>query len=105
MFHPFRGPLPAIPFLRRVYATELILQGRVREGREVVASSVVPSDETILAWADFVAGDNEGAIARYEQALTRIKKELNKRKYFFTDIPGMFFIPSLIRTGQPDRLR
>ncbi|MBT1075120.1 SNF2-related protein [Geobacter grbiciae] len=94
-----------IPFLRQVYATELILRGRVREGREVVASHATPTDLTILAWADFLAGDDEGAIARYEQALTLIKKELNKRKYFFTDIPGMFFIPSLIRTGQPDRLR
>jgi len=93
------------PVFRQVYATELILRGRVREGREVVASHTAPTDLTILAWAHFLAGDDEGAIARYEQALTLIKKELNKRKYFFTDIPGMFFIPALIRIGQPDRLR
>ncbi len=94
-----------ISFLRQVYATELIMRGRVREGREVVATYATPTDLTILAWADFLAGDDEGAISSYGEALTRIKKELNKRKHFFTDIPGMFFIPSLIRTGQPDRLR
>jgi len=93
------------PFLRQVYATELILRGRVREGREVVAPHTDPTDLTILAWAHFLTGDDEGAISHYETALTRLKKEQNKRKHFFTDIPGMFFIPALIRTGQADRLR
>ncbi len=56
-------------------------------------------------WVALLRGEYETAIAHYEAALKALKKETGKRKVFFDDVDGLFFILLLIQTGAPNRLQ
>ena len=51
------------------------------------------------------AGSATAAIEQFDAALLRLKKETGKRKTFFDDITGPFFILALIGSGEPETAR
>ncbi len=56
-----------------------------------------------VAWIAFLRGENDRAISLYESALQVLKKSTRKRKVFFEDLSGVFFIFALIqRRGSQD---
>jgi len=55
-------------------------------------------------WLALLRGEHDGAIAHYEAALKALKKETGKRKVFFDDVDGVFFILLLIKIGSTARL-
>lgn len=56
-------------------------------------------------WLAFLAGDHQKAIACYTSALKSFKKATKKRKVFFDDIGGIFFILALLQEGSAARLQ
>ncbi|MBE9029400.1 DEAD/DEAH box helicase [filamentous cyanobacterium LEGE 11480] len=54
------------------------------------------------AWLEFLRGNTDRAIELYELAYQVLKKPLRKRKVFFDDLSGVFFILALVKRGEPD---
>jgi superfamily II DNA or RNA helicase len=52
-----------------------------------------------LAWISFLQGDIDRAIALYETAFQALKQASRKRKLFFDDLSGVFWILALIHRG------
>jgi hypothetical protein len=57
------------------------------------------------AWIAFLRGDTDRAISLYESAFQVLKKSSRKRKVFFEDLSGVFFIFALIQRGGPQDMR
>ena len=92
------------PDLGYSLAFELILRGRAGEALPFLASYNGSSIEGLHGFIAFLQGDDATAIARYETGLTLLKKISGKRKIFYTDFSGYFFILALIRSARPERL-
>jgi len=93
------------PYLRDALARILIFQGRLDEALQVVKQDQDKGliyAELVEAWCDFLRGNNDQAIARYQAALKRYRKGSDRRKLYFRQVSGLFFILALMKTGQPD---
>jgi hypothetical protein len=53
---------------------------------------------SLLGWISFLAGDDEGAIRHFRDALKIIKSATRRRKIYFSSPAGLFFIFALLRT-------
>ena len=85
-------------------AFELIVRGRPREAAPFLVRFSGSSVEGLHGLIAFLQGDEADAIARYETGLNLLKKGSGKRKIFYTDFSGYFFILALIRCAKPERL-
>ena len=86
----------------------LILHGRLEEAYQSLTT--MPQASRDLAqmnegWLALLNGDTERAITHYTAALQAYKEVSNKRKTYFYDINGIFFIFALIKEGSASRLR
>ncbi len=54
------------------------------------------------AWLTFLRGNVDRAIELYELAYKTLKQPLRKRKVFFDDLCGVFFVLALVQRGTPD---
>lgn len=98
---------PCSDYLKLVLAEQLLLRSYVEE----VPSVLEAFDETnqnsaavYWGWLAFLQGDTAQAIDHYSNALTGLRKTKRKRNYFFTGIPGLFFILALLQEDSPERL-
>jgi superfamily II DNA or RNA helicase len=57
------------------------------------------------AWIAFLRGDTDRAISLYEAAFQVLKKSSRKRKVFFEDLSGVFWIFALIQRQGPQDMR
>ena len=88
-----------------LYLTQLLLRGEIRKAAHILKhSETVPLDE-LRGWLAVLEGDDERAITLFEQGLAAIKKETGKRKVFFRDLSGLFYLLALIRSGLPHQLQ
>ncbi len=90
--------------LRDLLALQLIVRGKFAQARAMVENQQTPCSLALLGWLDFLSGEDEKAIAHYETALSLLKKATRKRKIFFADVTGIFYILALIRSGDHARL-
>jgi superfamily II DNA or RNA helicase len=89
----------------KLYLEKLLLRGEIRKAAAIMtASESVPLEE-LRGWLAVLEGDDARAIALFEQGLTRLKKETGKRKIFFRDLSGLFYLLTLIRSGLPHHLQ
>lgn len=58
----------------------------------------------LLGWHQTLTGHDQEAIAQFSKDLSAFLKLIGKRKNFLDDASGIFFILSLIRTGDPNHL-
>ncbi len=58
-----------------------------------------------VAWIAFLRGETDRAISLYEAAFQGLKKSTRKRKVFFEDLSGIFFILALIQRNGAEDLR
>jgi len=84
-----------------IIAGRLILKGMIKSADNIL--SVLDGMEalTLKGFSAFIAGRNEESISYYNAALKLLKKTTRKRKIYFNNIPGLFFILALIRSGTP----
>jgi hypothetical protein len=93
------------PELLKRYLAQLLLRGKIKKAAAVMAASeAVPLDE-LRGWLAFLEGDDEKAISHFELGMARLKKETGKRKVFFPDLSGLFYLLALIRSGLPQQLQ
>ncbi|MBC7964089.1 MAG: hypothetical protein H7Y05_14240, partial [Steroidobacteraceae bacterium] len=89
----------------RLYLTQLLLRGDIRKAAFIIKNSeTVPLDE-LRGWLAVLEGDDEHAITLFEKGLAVIKKETGKRKVFFRDLSGLFYLLALVRSGLPQQLQ
>ncbi|MDO9308494.1 MAG: hypothetical protein Q7V04_05470, partial [Deltaproteobacteria bacterium] len=89
----------------KLYLTQLLLRGDVNRAALILKNSeTVPLDE-LRGWLAVLQGDDDQAIACFEKGLAALKKETGKRKVFFRDLSGLFYLLALIRSGLPQQLQ
>ena len=94
----------SLDFLK-IYLSQLLLRGNIRKAAMIMEKSAsLPLDE-LRGWLTVLQGDDEGAIVHFEKGMVRLKKETGKRKVFFEDLSGLFYLLALIRSGLPSQLQ
>lgn len=95
-----------IPFdLLKLYLTQLLLRGEIRKAAALLAGNESLPLEEVRGWLAVLQGDDERAILLFAQGMARLKKETGKRKVFFPDLSGLFYLLALIRSGLPQQLQ
>lgn len=89
----------------KLYLTQLLLRGDIRKAAAILKNSETAPLDELRGWLAVLEGDDERAIAHFERGLAAIKKETGKRKVFFRDLSGLFYLLALIRSGLPQRLQ
>lgn len=91
----------------RVFLSEqAILQGRLDEAKEAAAGMANDIQTSLVKGVSaFFTGRNEEAISQYEAALALLKKKTRKRKTYFVNLSGIFFILALLKSGTPNHVR
>jgi len=88
-----------------LHLTQLLLRGKIRKAAGIMeANASIPLDE-LRGWLSVLEGDDEKAVAFFEKGVARLKKETGKRKVFFRDLSGLFYLLALIRSGLPQQLQ
>ncbi|HCE68330.1 MAG TPA: hypothetical protein DER40_12695 [Geobacter sp.] len=89
----------------KLYLTQLLLRGDVSKAALILKNSeTVPLDE-LRGWLAVLQEDDDQAIACFEKGLAALKKETGKRKVFFRDLSGLFYLLALLRGGLPQQLQ
>ncbi len=94
--------------LKQSLVEQLLLRGDIEEVPAMLdslAKNSVDSVESYWGWLTFIQGDASKAIDYYTQALAQLRQVKNKRKAYFTNISGLFFILALLQDGSRERLQ
>ncbi len=92
------------PHLWYTYAFELIMRGRPAQALQFLEPQSGVGAESLRGFIAFLQGDDDAAIGSYEAGLAQHRKATGKKKIFYTDFSGYFFILSLIRSAKPEQL-
>ncbi len=88
-----------LPF-HRLLAAFLLWRGDLAEVRKLVRENPESFVASGMAGCiDFMLGNNEQALVQFERDLQQLKKIGSGRRMFFPSIAGLFFILSLLKTG------
>jgi hypothetical protein len=94
---------PLSPESRHVLLVEqLLLRGKLVEAKDLLdkfPANWRDRNLPLWGWYHFIRGENEIAIAEYENALRAVKKSSGKKKIYFPSTSGLFFILALLRRG------
>ncbi len=87
----------------------LCVLGRILRGECLLAcetaSGLDPlSGSTSAAWLDFLAGNNQRAIAGFEEAVKLTRKQTRKRNAYVFGLPGIAFVLALVKDGKSKSL-
>jgi superfamily II DNA or RNA helicase len=85
--------------LTDLYCRELLLRGRRAEAEHAAREMSNSKQLALLGWCAMLSGAFQESSDYYDAALLRLKKETGKRKTFFDDISGPFYILALIASG------
>ncbi len=93
-------------YLRYGLAQYLILQGKLEEAEQLLSrEGGLVGTEAARAWLAFLRAEDDKAIAWYESALSKLRKETNKRKVYFRAVYGAYFALLLLAHKDPVRTR
>jgi hypothetical protein len=88
-----------LPF-QRLLASFLLWRGKLAEVEELLLNNPESFVASGMAGCiDFMLGNNEQALAKFEKDLQQLKKIGSRRRIFFPSIAGLFFILALLKTG------
>ena len=82
-------------------AEQSILEGRFEAAEKMIAGTDGKAADLIRGSYAFLADKNEAAIAHYETAMQLLKKGSRKRKIYFNNLSGIFYILALLKSGTP----
>ena len=99
------GHLQQAEQLAFMCAGHFIFNGELDKARRLLPCTNDYYHLLINAWLQFLQGENEQAIANFEQAIVLAKKMSGKRKLFINNIGGVFFILALIKSDDAVRLQ
>nr|VFJ60770.1 MAG: Superfamily II DNA or RNA helicase, SNF2 family [Candidatus Kentron sp. FM]VFJ61724.1 MAG: Superfamily II DNA or RNA helicase, SNF2 family [Candidatus Kentron sp. FM]VFK09241.1 MAG: Superfamily II DNA or RNA helicase, SNF2 family [Candidatus Kentron sp. FM] len=87
------------PHLRKLLVSILIFQGNLPEAETLLDSGKEISEALSLeGWLHFLRGENAEAIRCFEAGLSALRKATGKRKAFFSDLRGFFYLLALLKT-------
>jgi superfamily II DNA or RNA helicase len=89
----------------KLYLTQLLLRGQINKATLLLKNSETLPLHKLRGWLAVLQGDDESAIAHFESGMAALKKESGKRKVFFHDLSGLFYLLALIRSGLPQQLQ
>jgi len=89
----------------KLYLTQLLLRGDIKKAALILKNSETLQLHELRGWLAVLQGDDDLAIACFEKGLAVRKKETGKRKVFFRDLSGLFYLLALIRSGLPQQLQ
>jgi SNF2 family DNA or RNA helicase len=93
-------------FRRRLLIGQLLMRGRVAEASKIIETLELSGHSLAYwGWVKFLEGDDQQAIEFFERALNSSRKVTGKRKGFFDNIEGLFFILALLREGSKASLQ
>ncbi len=98
------GREPSLKTLK-FYLTQLLLRGQINKVTQILKSSETLPVDDLRGWLAVLQGNDDLAIAHFESGMAALKKESGKRKVFFRDLPGLFYLLALIRSGLPQQLQ
>nr|VFK12839.1 MAG: Helicase conserved C-terminal domain-containing protein [Candidatus Kentron sp. LPFa]VFK30589.1 MAG: Helicase conserved C-terminal domain-containing protein [Candidatus Kentron sp. LPFa] len=89
------------PLFRKVLASILLFQGNLDEASALLDSNLaVQEGISLRGWLRFLRGENDEAIRDFEAGLAALRKA-GKKKVFFQDLRGLFYLLALLKTGDP----
>ncbi len=89
----------------KFYLTQLLLRGQINTATLILNNSDALPLHELRGWLAVLQGDDDQAIAHFEKGVAALKKETGKRKVFFRDLSGLFYLLALIRSGLPQQLQ
>jgi superfamily II DNA or RNA helicase len=89
----------------KFYLTQLLLRGQINTAMLILKNSETLPLHELRGWLAVLQGDDERAIAHFESGIAALKKATGKRKVFFRDLSGLFYLLALIRSGLPQQLQ
>lgn len=93
-------------YLRYGLAQYLIPRGKLEEAEQLLApEGGLVGTEASRAWLAFLRAEDDKAIAGYESALSKLRKDTNKRKVYFRAVYGVYFVLLLLAGKDPVRTR
>lgn len=93
-------------YLRYGLAQYLIPQGKLEEAGQLLSrEGGLAGTEATRAWLAFLRAEDDKAITLYESALSKLKKEMNKRKVYFKAVYGVYFPLLLLAHKDPVRTK
>jgi tetratricopeptide (TPR) repeat protein len=94
--------------LRFLLTEQCLLRGKLQAAQESlqqISPQFRDSSAAYLGWLNVLLGNYEEAIQNFTIALQALKKLTGKRKVYFDDAAGLFFVLALLKQGSPERLR
>ncbi|MBF0437198.1 MAG: DEAD/DEAH box helicase [Magnetococcales bacterium] len=77
-----------------------IFNGNIKEARKILEGKLEVSDGVSMwAWLHFFSGNNGPALEYFGESLAELRRVRNKRKIFFPDVTGLFYLLALLKTG------
>ncbi|MFK7983764.1 MAG: DEAD/DEAH box helicase [Saprospiraceae bacterium] len=86
---------PKLEEFKKFLANGLIFQGKLK-GNEPLFKNISKQ-----AWVTFLRGDNEKAIALFEEDFNQFKKTTRKKKIYLEHIAAPLHLVALLKTNQP----
>ncbi|MCF6150196.1 MAG: DEAD/DEAH box helicase [Candidatus Kuenenia sp.] len=91
--------------IRNIYAIYLILRGNLKEAEKVVQNTTESSNIMVAqGCVAFLKGENDKSLEIYSYALKYLQKEVGKKKIFFSQVLGLFYLFALVKAGSPEDL-
>ncbi len=82
-------------------AMQYLMRGKLSQLQSLFLENQGPELDSFRACIAFLEGENAESLLLYRQALAQLKKSSKKRKIFFQDLSGLFFILALIAENDP----
>jgi superfamily II DNA or RNA helicase len=89
----------------KLYLSQSLLRGDVNKATAILNKNDTLPLHELRGWLAVLQGDDERAIAHFENGMAVLRKETGKRKVFFRDLSGLFYLLALIRSGLPQQLQ
>jgi SNF2 family DNA or RNA helicase/tetratricopeptide (TPR) repeat protein len=89
------------PYIRNSLSLISIFKGHMDWALDLVKKDkgIVYAD-LVEGWCDFLRGNNDQAVAHFQETLKSYRKNTRQKKSYFSHIGGVFFILALMKTGQ-----
>ncbi len=86
--------------LHDMFCIELLLRGKIAEAEQAASEKTSSTEAAVAGWIMLLRGSSRDAVGQFETALGMLKKETGKRRTFFDNAAGPFFILALISSGE-----
>ncbi len=98
----------ASDLMQVILVEQYLLRGQLKlaqESLDRINPQFQDSAAAYRGWLSVLQGNYEFAIQHYRIALKALRKATGKRKIYFEDVSGIFFVLALLQQGSPESLR